>query len=127
MKTTLSDYRTLVRDYLKPQWRKAALLGLLLIIVTGVQLILPQITRGFIDGASSGAPIRDLTLLALAFLAVGFVNQIFNAAATYFSQDVGWTATNAMRVDLAERCRRSHQSIVVVDDLAMAALADVRG
>lgn len=104
MKTTLSDYRTLVRDYLKPQWRKAALLGVLLIIVTGVQLILPQITRGFIDGASSGAPIRDLTLLALAFLAVGFVNQIFNAAATYFSQDVGWTATNAMRVDLAEHC-----------------------
>lgn len=104
MKTTLSDYRGLVRDYLQPQWRKATLLGVLLVTVTGVQLVLPQITRGFIDRAVSGAPVRDLTLLALAFLGVGFVNQIFNAAATYFSQDVGWTATNAMRVDLARHC-----------------------
>ncbi|MAF11806.1 helicase [Candidatus Poribacteria bacterium] len=104
MKTTLADYRDLVRAYLKPQWRKAALLGILLVTVTGVQLILPQITRGFIDGAASGAPVRDLMLLAVAFLGVGFVNQLFNAAATYFSQDVGWTATNSMRCDLAQHC-----------------------
>ncbi len=106
MRTSGSHYLDLFRAYVKPQWRKAALLGLLLVIVTGVQLILPQITRGFINGATSTppVPIRALTLLALAFLGVGFVNQVFNAAATYFSQDVSWTATNAMRVDLAKHC-----------------------
>ena len=38
------------------------------------------------------------------YLVVAVVNQLLGAGATYFGADVGWTATNLMRRDLARHC-----------------------
>jgi ATP-binding cassette subfamily B protein len=44
--------------------------------------------------------------MALLFIVVAIVQQIISVAATYTSENVGWTATNALRSDLAAHCMR---------------------
>ncbi|HEX7040147.1 MAG TPA: ABC transporter ATP-binding protein [Trueperaceae bacterium] len=90
----------LLRRYLAPQRGMAALMALLLLAATGLQLLVPQILRRFIDGALTAAPGARLTSLALSFLAVAVVTQLLNAFATYVAASVGWRATNHLREDL---------------------------
>ncbi len=104
MTIPLKQYWTLLLYYLKPQWPKAALLAALLLSSIGLQLLVPQILRFFIDTAMAGGALRTLTNAALVFLAVGLANQGLSAWATYLGADVGWTATNKMRADLALHC-----------------------
>lgn len=97
----LARYGKLLGHYLRPQWRKALLMALLLLTSIGLQLVVPQILRFFIDTARAGGELEALIRAAFLFLGVAFVTQLLSAAATYFAADVGWTATNAMREDLA--------------------------
>ncbi len=90
----------LLRRYLAPQRGMAALMAFLLLAATGLQLLVPQIMRRFIDGALAAAPGSRLTSLALSFLAVAVVTQLLNAFATYVAASVGWRATNHLREDL---------------------------
>ena len=76
----------------------------LLLVSTGLQLLVPQILRFFIDTARAGGSLESLTRAAFLFLGVAVVTQLLSAAATYYAADVGWTATNAMREDLARHC-----------------------
>src|SRR5690606_7945313 len=87
---------------LLPQRRLAALMTLLVMAAVGLQLLVPQLLRRFIDGAlGNGEPSR-LTTLAVLFLAAAVITQVLNAAATYVAAAVGWTATNLLRRDLTE-------------------------
>ncbi|CAN5847321.1 ABC transporter ATP-binding protein [soil metagenome] len=114
-------YGAMLRRYLAPQWRAATALALLLLTSIGLQLLVPQILRRFIDTASAGARGDAVTAaalvadpvwwatggligLALAFLAVALVTQVLSAGATYVGAAVGWTATNFLRQDLARHC-----------------------
>ncbi|MBA3531763.1 MAG: ABC transporter ATP-binding protein [Ardenticatenales bacterium] len=106
MALPLKQYWSLLIYYLSPQWGKALLLALLLLTSTGLQLLNPQILRYFIDTALNGEGTEKLGLAALAFLGVGLANQLLAALATYFGADVGWTATNLLRADLALHCLR---------------------
>lgn len=90
----------LLAKYLAPQRAMAALMAGLLLAAIGLQLLVPQLLRRFIDGALGGAEARLLTTLALAFLAAAVLTQVLNAAATYVAAAVGWTATNLVRRDL---------------------------
>ena len=118
---TVQRYGRMLGRYLRPQWRPAALLALLLLGSIGLQLLVPQILRRFIDAASSSAasgtgiaatmsaePVwwapGGLPGLALLFLCVALLTQLLGAAATYAGAAVGWTATNALRSDLARHC-----------------------
>jgi ATP-binding cassette, subfamily B, bacterial len=93
-----------LRVYLAPYWRKALLLAGLLLGHIGLQLVNPQVLRAFIDATLAGGLLADLISLALLFLGVAVVNQLLAAGATYLSQDVGWSATNLVRADLARHC-----------------------
>src|SRR4051812_2732804 len=104
MNIPLQRYSSLLLKYLKPQWRRAALLGCLLVATTAMQLVNPQILRYFIDTATIGGSSESLVLAALLFLGVGLVNQVVGTYATYVGADVGWTATNLLRIDLAQHC-----------------------
>ena len=87
-------------------------LALLLFSSIGLQLVNPQIMRHFIDvatgtaePAASGASISAaLFRSALLFMGVALAQQIVSVLATYVSENVGWTATNALRADLADHC-----------------------
>jgi ATP-binding cassette subfamily B protein len=94
---------TLAR-YLRPQAGKASLMALLLLAGIGLQLWIPQILRSFIDGALSAVATAELHGMALLFLAVALGHQLLAAAATYLGADVGWTATNQLRRELASHC-----------------------
>ena len=91
----------LFKHYLTPYWRKASVMALLLLSSIGLELVGPQILRVFIDNALTGGAVTFLTRLALIYLGIALVKQLFNAAATYLGADVGWSATNLIRQDLA--------------------------
>jgi ABC-type multidrug transport system fused ATPase/permease subunit len=104
MKIPLKQYIVLLEKYLKPQLPRLALLMFLLFSSIGLQLVNPQIVRSFIDGAREGLAAQNLFRLAVLFISLALLQQIVSVSATYFSEKVGWTATNALRGDLTEHC-----------------------
>jgi ABC-type multidrug transport system fused ATPase/permease subunit len=91
----------LLAAYLRPEWPRAVLLGLLLFAGIGLQLANPQIARTFIDRALAGEPFEQLVWIALLFIGVAVLTQGTTIAETYVAEDLGWRTTNALRADLA--------------------------
>ena len=96
------QYGDLFRRYIVPQLPFVVTLGVLLFASLGLQLALPLIIRHFIDEAQEGAPLAILAASASAFIGIAVLQQVVQVFATYFSERVGWTATNNIREDLAE-------------------------
>lgn len=95
--------------YLRPLWGKFLLMSVLLLGGIALQLAGPQVAGAFIDtarGAPTAGVLRTLTLLALVYLALAVANQFATGLSAYLGQDVGWTATNHLREDLALHCLR---------------------
>jgi len=101
---TLRDHVKFLITYLRPQWQRAALLAVVLLASIGLQLLGPQILARFIDMARAGVAIPELMQVAVVFLAVACAGQIIGTIAAYASENVGWTATNLVRADLALHC-----------------------
>jgi ATP-binding cassette subfamily B protein len=101
-----NPYIDLFRRYVAPQWHRTALLGVLILGSIGLQLFGPQLLRTFIDNAIGGAAIETLAALALTFVGLAVLTQLLIAWSTYVGEDLGWTATNALRADLALHCLR---------------------
>ena len=94
---------------LRPEGRRLSALALFLVAGTAVQLASPQIIRAFIDTAAQGGPdasLERLRMLAGLFIAVTLQAQVLQIGSTYFSEQLGWSATNRMRQDLAEHALR---------------------
>ena len=111
----IKPYWDLLANYLIPQKRSVLWLAVLLIVSIGLQLANPQIVAFFIDTASE--PVANGTaafrqglnrLLGAAglFIGVAIVRQTIALAAAYVGENVAWTATNALRADLALHCLR---------------------
>jgi ABC-type multidrug transport system fused ATPase/permease subunit len=94
--------RSLLTTYLRPQWPRVVLLGLLLFAGIGLQLANPQIARTFIDQAQAGQPFERLVRTALFFLTVALLTQVAVVAETYVADNLGWRTTNALRADLTQ-------------------------
>jgi ABC-type multidrug transport system fused ATPase/permease subunit len=101
MRVPLGQYRGLLDTYLRPQRGRMAALAVLLLGNIALQVANPQILRYFIDTAQAGGERRSLIVAALLFIGVALVTQALAVGATYVSENVGWTATNALRADLA--------------------------
>jgi ABC-type multidrug transport system fused ATPase/permease subunit len=74
---------------------------IVLLATVALQLLTPQISRQFIDGAQSGKPVQDLVGLALLFITLAILIQSSMVATVFFSERVGWAASNELRGDLA--------------------------
>jgi len=99
-KILLREYWQFLWRYLAPQ-RKATLFMVVLLLTSIVlQLIGPQVARSFIDAAQQRAPEQTLIWAAIVFILVSIAQQAMNLLATYWSERVSWTATNALRADL---------------------------
>ncbi|UBV42745.1 ABC transporter ATP-binding protein/permease [Deinococcus taeanensis] len=88
--------------YLGPlKWQVTGLAALLL-SGTGLNLLLPQLLRRFVDNAKlgAGADVGLLARLAGTYIALAVGVQLMTAGATYVGARVGWTATNRLRADL---------------------------
>jgi ATP-binding cassette subfamily B protein/ATP-binding cassette subfamily C protein len=100
----LKQYWNLFFDYLKPQRGRVILLAIALLSSIGLQIINPQILGYFIDTAVAGGSQQSLLTAAILFTVLALLSQILAVAATYWGENVAWTATNALRVDLASHC-----------------------
>ena len=96
-----SQYKQLLGTYLGPQKKQVALLGVLILVNLGFQLIIPQIMGDFIDSVTQGAEVTHLVRLGVIFLITALLQQLFDIVSTYYTQNVAWRATNALREDLA--------------------------
>lgn len=106
MPPSLPQFWGLLVTYLHPQWRKMMLLALLLFSGIGLQLVNPLILRSFIDTALVTHGFDAIALPALLFIGIALLTQVIAVAETYVSEDVGWSATNILRADLALHCLR---------------------
>jgi ABC-type multidrug transport system fused ATPase/permease subunit len=104
MKIGIQQYWKLLVDYLKPQKWRVAKFALTLLASIGLQLVNPQILRYFIDTAVAGGSGQSLLLAASLFIIVALITQLITITATYYSENVAWRATNALRADLVEHC-----------------------
>ncbi len=104
MNIPFKQYWDLLGKYIQPQKGRFYLLTFLLLSTIGLQILNPQIMRYFIDQATAQAPLRDLILAATLFIAAALVQQVMGVSATYVGENVAWTATNALRAELAEHC-----------------------
>jgi ATP-binding cassette, subfamily B, bacterial len=96
----MRDYGRLLTRYLQPQGWHVAALSVLLLGGIGLQLVNPQIMARFIDGIQFGEPYPVLLRDAALFFAIAIIQQFVTVGTTYVSENVGWTATNALRQDL---------------------------
>ncbi|MCA1992668.1 MAG: hypothetical protein LDL41_11640 [Coleofasciculus sp. S288] len=106
MKIPLKQYVHLLAAYLKPQQSRVIWLALTLFGSIALQILNPQLLGYFIDTAVSGGAQHALLTAALLFIGIALLTQVMSVAATYFGENVAWSATNALRVDLAEHCLR---------------------
>jgi ATP-binding cassette subfamily B protein/ATP-binding cassette subfamily C protein len=104
MKIGLQQYWNLLVDYLKPQKSRVVKFAIALLISIGLQILNPQILRYFIDTAVGGGDSQKLFLAAFLFLGVALITQAMTITATFYGENVAWTATNALRADLVEHC-----------------------
>ena len=95
-------YWRLLRKYLRPLRARVVLLAVLLLTGIAFQVINPQLIRAFIDGAQAGADLSTLLSYAAIFVLLAVGHQALSVTSTYFAEQVGWTATNEMRAELAE-------------------------
>jgi ABC-type multidrug transport system fused ATPase/permease subunit len=92
----------LLADYLgRQRWRVAGLAALLL-GGTGLQLLRPQVLKRFVDAVRAASPLEALAGIALLFMALVLVEQAAQIGSAYLTNLVGWSATNALRQDLAQ-------------------------
>jgi ABC-type multidrug transport system fused ATPase/permease subunit len=80
---------------------RVALLAVVLIAATVLQVTVPLILQRFIDSALAVSPLSVLISGGIAYLFVGVAQQVLSAISTYLGADVGWRATNRLRLDLA--------------------------
>jgi ABC-type multidrug transport system fused ATPase/permease subunit len=101
MKLPFKAYWDLLSQHIRPQKRRFAVLAILLFGSIGLRIFAPQIMRTFIDSALAGKALQTLTWTALAFISVALLQQVISVGVTYLGENVAWTATNALRAELA--------------------------
>src|SRR6476659_6330910 len=101
MNLPFKAYGDLLSQHIRPQKGRFVLLTVLLFGSIGLRILAPQIMRTFIDSALAGKALASLTWTALAFISVALVQQVIAVGVTYLGETVAWTATNALRAELA--------------------------
>ena len=101
MNLPFKAYWDLLAQHIRPQRGRFTLLASLLLGSIGLRIFAPQIMRMFIDSALAGEALQTLTWTALAFIGVALLQQVIAVSVTYIGENVAWTATNALRAELA--------------------------
>ncbi|HEX9092229.1 MAG TPA: ABC transporter transmembrane domain-containing protein, partial [Anaerolineales bacterium] len=80
-----------LRVYLRPYWRQVLLSLVLLLVLTGLSLVIPEIIREVIDVGLKQADVGVLVELALILLGIGVLNSILTYFQRYLSE---WIASH---------------------------------
>jgi ATP-binding cassette, subfamily B, bacterial len=101
MNLPLRAYWDLLSQHIRPQRERFILLAVLLFSSIGLRIFSPQIMRNFIDSALAGEALQTLARTALVFIGIALLQQVMSVSVTYVGENVAWTATNALRAELA--------------------------
>jgi ATP-binding cassette subfamily B protein len=101
MNLSFKSYWNLLSDHIRPQKGQFTLLAVLLFGSIGLRILAPQIMRVFIDEALAGEALQMLMTTAIAFIGIALIQQVVAVAVKYLGETVAWTATNALRAELA--------------------------
>jgi ATP-binding cassette subfamily B protein len=101
MTIPLKAYWELLARHIRPQKGRFILLTILLVGSIGLRVVNPQIMRSFIDSALAGEALRILINDAVLFIGIALLQQVVAVSVTYMGENVAWTATNALRAELA--------------------------
>jgi ATP-binding cassette, subfamily B, bacterial len=104
MKIPFRQYWDLLSRHVQPQRGRFTFLALLLFSNIALQIVNPQIMRRFIDSALGGGAINSLLAPAILFISIAVIQQVVAVSVTYLGENVAWTATNALRAELAWHC-----------------------
>lgn len=99
-------YLRLLSRYLRPMRKRVGLLGVVLGGDIVLRLLNPQLIKVFIDGAVEGAGSERLIPIAGWFIVIALAQQGMAVWSTYLAEDVGWSATNALRAELTDHVVR---------------------
>ncbi|MGD9798551.1 MAG: ABC transporter ATP-binding protein [Acidimicrobiia bacterium] len=97
------EWRTLVTTYLWPRRRLVAVLALVLLVATGLQVAGPQAVRVFVDRAISPDG-GSLGLVTAVYVGAVLLQQAFRVLTAWLSEVLGWLTTNDLRADLMAHC-----------------------
>ncbi|OBY78849.1 hypothetical protein BBG47_14425 [Paenibacillus sp. KS1] len=92
--------------YMKHEMVSLIVLCMIMLISTIVMLLNPQVLAYFIDAAVNQQPLQMLFILALGYIGIAILTQIFNIISTYISTNIAWKVTNQVRLDVTEHCLR---------------------
>src|SRR5215212_5467914 len=101
MNLPFKAYWDLLSQHIRPQKGRFMLLAVMLLASIGLRIYAPQIMRVFIDSALAGQALQTLTTTALLFIGIALFQQVIAVTVTYLGENVAWTATNALRAELA--------------------------
>ena len=105
LKESELSYRVLLATYLKPQWKRALFMTLLLLFGIALQLLNPQLLSYFITVATGNdKELQPLLIVGALFIGIALLGQVISVSTTYLSENVAWTATNKLRTDLVRHC-----------------------
>ena len=102
MSLPLRQYYALLKEYLKPYLGMVALLGLLIAGLSLLELVIPQVIGRFIQGTQSDAVVSSLIRDGLLVLGLVTLKILTSVGSSYFSQKLGWLATNDLRSRLID-------------------------
>jgi ATP-binding cassette subfamily B protein len=93
-----------VKPYARNRRWTIALLGGLLLALTVLQVLNPQVVRLYIDQVTTGAAISILMWAAVVYLVIALLVQGVRVVAAYFGENVAWGMTNDLRAELMRHC-----------------------
>lgn len=100
MKINLKDYVALLKNYLLREKGGLAVLFAVLVLNVLVETAKPRLLGEFIDQVATSVPLDSIYVLALLFLLLTAVKQGIGVLIAWLSQNIGWRATNGLRIDL---------------------------
>jgi ATP-binding cassette, subfamily B, bacterial len=110
MSNTAATSTRFLRTYLAPQRGRLLVLFALMGADLALLLLLPDLTRRFIDGALAGEALRSLLFGAASYLGTALAANLVGMGWQYLSQDIGLRSTNTLRSDLARHCLKLDMS-----------------
>lgn len=102
MNINLKEYVSLLGKYLaKEKWGLASLFAILIFNVW-VETAKPAVLGNFMDQVVGTGPMGNLYKLAFYFLVLTLLKQGITILIAYLTQNIGWRATNGLRIDLTD-------------------------